>query len=512
MRPATGQQGVTELESAVALNPGDSRADHLLIMTLIAQNETEKALQAVQALEKRRPDKPDTHFLKGAVYRAKQDWASARASFEHALKLQPVYFPAAASLAQLDMRDNKPDAARGRMEAILKHDARNLDAMLLLARMELEAGHRAEAIAWLRKAVAEHPQSMQSYLMLAQVQLQSGQSSDAVTVARQARDMNPKDPRVVEVLGNAQMASGDAGGAISSFTSLTTMLPNSVQAQLKLADAYAANGDFRDANAVVRRALQLNPENLDAKAALVEILLRTKRYPEAIELAQQMQKQDPKRAQGYILEGEVWMIQQEYARAASAYEKADALQPNGLLRVRLHQAQSRLGKGAAAEAGLLEWIKTHPEDVDTRLYLAELENKAGRYKAAAEHYQALLKLDPKDVRALNNLAWALQQDGDPKAVDYAQQAFQLKPNDAVVADTLGWALVSQGNLYEGLQIMAKAVSLDTENPEIRYHLVQALARAGDTSRARGELKTLLASGKKFAQLEEARALLQRLGP
>ena len=80
-----------------------------------------------------------------------------------------------------------------------------------------------------------------------------------------------------------------------------------------------------------------------------------------------------------------------------------------------------------------------------------------------------------------------------------------------MADTAGWILVSQGKLLEGLPVLSKAVSLDGENPEIRFHHAQALAKAGDSARARSELKIVLASGKKFSQLDEARALMNRLG-
>jgi protein involved in temperature-dependent protein secretion len=77
---------------------------------------------------------------------------------------------------------------------------------------------------------------------------------------------------------------------------------------------------------------------------------------------------------------------------------------------------------------------------------------------------------------------------------------------------LGWTLINQGKLYEGLQIMFKAVELDPANPEIRFRLVQALVKAGDNTRARNELKVLLASGKKFAQAEQAQSLMKRLSP
>jgi len=296
-----------------------------------------------------------------------------------------------------------------------------------------------------------------------------------------------------------------------SFSALAGLLPKSAPAQLQLAAALAANGDQREALAAARKALQLDPASLDAMAAIGTAYLESKRYREALELAREAQKQYPQ--MGHALEADVAMAQQEYARAAAAYRKADAAQASGLLRRRAHEAESLASKGGlASDASLLEWVQRQPEDVDTRLYLGDVYAKAGNYKAAIGMYEAALKINPSDFRVINNIAWALQQTGDPRALDYAHQAFQLKPNDAIVADTLGWALVSQGKLYEGVQIMFKAVSLDPDNPEIRFRLAQALLRAGDSARARKELRALLGSGKKFDQAAEAQAILRSIAP
>ncbi len=506
------QKGIAELESAITLNPGESRADHTLIMILIAQNETDKAMRAVQSLEKRRPDKADTHFLKGAVYRAKQDWAAARASFEQALKLEPKSFASAASLAQIDIKDKKPEDARARMLSVLKLDPRNLDALLLLATMEFDAGRQKEGLDWLRKAVDDHPDSMLPFAVYANALLQAGQPADALAPAQKARELSPKEARLAELVGDIQKAMGKKDEAIVSYATATRLEPMSVALQIKLAEAFSSNGNLREADNILRRTLKILPQNIAVQSALAENLMQFGRYAEAIDLAKQIQRLVPKRATGHILEGEIGMGQQDYARAAAAFENANALEANGLIRVRLHQARTFLGKGAVSDAGLQEWVKAHPEDLSTRFYLAEIEGKAGRTKVSIEHYQAILKVSPKHAPALNNLAIALHQQGDPKAADYAIQAFQLKPNDARLADTAGWILVSQGKLLEGLPVLTKALSLDKDNPEIRYHLVQALVKAGDTARARSELKTLLASGRKFDQLEEARALLNRIGP
>ena len=511
IRTGNAQKGVAELESAISLNPGESRADHTLIMLLLAQNETDKALAAAQSLEKRRPDKADTHFLKGAVYRAKQDWPAARASFEQALKIEPKSFASAASLAQIDIKDKKPEDARARMQAVLKIDPKNLDALLLLSTMEIDAGRQKEGIEWLRKAVGEHPNSMLPFAVLADALLKAGQHSDALGLAHKARELAPNESRVAELLGDINKAMGKKDAAITSYATAAQLQPTAIAVRVKLAEAFASNGNMREANNIARRTLQAFPQSIAAKSALAENLMNTKNYTEALDLAKQIQARAPTQAVGFLLEGEIGIGQQDYPRAAAAFEKADTLRPNGLTRVRLHQARTALGKGAAPETGLRDWVKSNPEDLSTRFYLAEIEGKAGRNKLAIEHYQAILKTNSKHVGALNNLAIALHQEGNPKAAEYAIQAFQMQPDDARLADTAGWILVNQGKLLEGLPVLTKAASMDSENPEIRLHLAQAYAKAGDMARARGELKKVLASGKKFAQMEEARALSTKLG-
>lgn len=511
VRSGEATKGVAELESAIDLNPNDSRNDHTLVMILIAQNENDKAMQIVQALEKRRPDKADTHFLKGAVYRAKQDWAAARASFEQALKLEPKSFSAAASLAQLDMRDKNPDAARAHMQSVLKLDPKNLDALLLLATIEFDLGRQKEGIEWLRKAVADHANSMLPFAVLADALRRAGDYGDALVAAQKARELNPKDARVAELIGDIQLAMGKKDAAITSYATAAHLQPNSVALQVKLAEAFASNGSLREANNVIRRTLQVFPNSIAAKTALAENLIQSKSFTEALDVAKEIQKQAPMQPVGYLLEGEIGMAQQDYGRSATAFEKADTIRANGLTRVRLHQARTLLGKDAP-DSGLREWIKNNPHDLSIRFYVAELETRAGRNKAAIEQYQAILKQSPRHVGSLNNLAIALHREGDPKAADYAIQAFQMQPNDARLADTAGWILVGQGKLLEGLPLLTKAVSMDGNNPEMRFHLAQALVKAGDNARARSELKIALATGKKFAQLDEARALLARLGP
>jgi Flp pilus assembly protein TadD len=223
-----------------------------------------------------------------------------------------------------------------------------------------------------------------------------------------------------------------------------------------------------------------------------------------------LQKNAPNSPHGFLLEGEIQAAQQDFGRSLAAFQKAESLESNAYTRIKVHEVQTLLQK-AAPEAPLLDWLAKHPDDIGLRFYLADLYGRTGRHKDAIAHYDHILRLDAKDFRALNNMAWSLIHMNDPKSVEVAEKVFQMRPNDGVTADTFGWALVSQGKLYEGVQIMFKAVSLAPENTEVRMHLIQALVKAGDTARARAELKTLLSSRKPFPQAEEARSMLARLG-
>src|SRR6185436_14463111 len=120
-------------EAASAGDANDYQADLALITNYLRRRDAGKALAAVRALEKKQPANPMTHNLKGGAQILDKDFAGARASFERALQLQPTYMPAVGNLAQLDLREKKPDLARKRYEAVLKKEPNNEQALLGLA-------------------------------------------------------------------------------------------------------------------------------------------------------------------------------------------------------------------------------------------------------------------------------------------------------------------------------------------------------------------------------------------
>lgn len=504
------ERAVAELETAATLDTQSSQADVLLIMTYLSRQENDKAMAALKNMETAQPNNPLTHNLKGAIYLAKKDKISARASFEKALSLQPAYFPAAMNLAQLDLQEKNPASAQKRFEAILEKDKGNLQAMIALAQLAIIQGQGKEVESWLQRANKEHPEALQPITLLVGHYLKTGEKKKALDLAQKMQASHPESPELLDLLAQTYLAGDNKEKALESYERLAAVMPGSALAQYRIAAVHKAMQNERAAYGGLKKALALQPDYLDAQLALADMELRKGNHDEALKIARQIQKQREKSPVGYLLEGDSFMAQTKPGLAVKAYEQGLAISKNSLLMMKLHAALSQSGKVKEAETRILQWLKEHPADTSVRMYLAHSYLGAKKSKAAIEQYQSVLLQEPKNSLALNNLAWLYQHEKDPRALNYAEQAYQVGPNNPSILDTLGWMLVEQGNTTRGLPLLQKATSLAPEAAEIHYHLVLGLVKSGDKAKARKELEQLLATGKTFSRIEEARALLKQL--
>ena len=479
------------------------------VKKLIREREFDKALQELQTLEQSRPQDPNVFNLRGAIYVHRGDLANARKSFEQALSIDGTLMDAANNLAQLDLLERNPEAARKRFESILAKDKAHGGAMLGLAGIAAATGKEGEYVEWLHKAAQADPTALQPRMLLANHYLQKNQPRKALPVAQEAQRASPDNPQVLAALGAAQLATNEKDGALKTYDQLARLTPQDPSAHYKLATAYAAKQDVEGVKSSVEKALKLKPDYAEAEILLATAELGAGRHAAALESAHRLQRQNAKSPAGFVLEGDIFMAKKEYVAAAKAYERALEKRSNGLLVVRLHQALSASGGSRQADTKLVQWLNEHPGDTVVRSYFAGNLAQAKQSMQAAEQYQLILKTDPKSVVALNGLAVVYHQQNDPRAAATAQQAYELDSDNPYVMDTLGWILASGGNA-RGLELIGKAVQIDPLQPTFRYHLAAALAKSGDKAKARAELEKLAAEKANFPERGEANALLRQL--
>jgi putative PEP-CTERM system TPR-repeat lipoprotein len=503
-------RGIAELERAAVLDPKSEQAGSALVRAELSLKHNDKALAAVKAMVAAQPDNPLVRNLEGGVLIAKGDRAGARASFEKAVSLQPTFYAAVMNLAQLDLEDKKPDAAKKRLEALLEKDKKNIPAMSALASLAQTQNQAAEATTWLEKAHAENPAAVAPATRLATHYLRTQQPAKALTLTRQMQTANPTNPDLLDLLGQAQIATKDLPGALETYSKLASVAPKSASAQFRLASAHMMlKNDVAAANDL-KKAIALQPNFTLAYLAQAELALRNNRPEEALAAARQVQKQPGQESAGLALEGDIQIQLKKPALALPMYEKAFALTKSPKLVIVIHRLMTQLGKEKEANERLAQWTREHPEDLVSAMYVAEGNIASKQYKAAIAQMEALLKKAPDNWTVLNNLAWSYQQEKDPKALETAERAYQLAGDAPLVMDTLGAILTERGDTKRSVPLLQKASGLAPKDLDVRLHLAQALAKSGDKVNARKEAQQVVATGKGYARLAEAEALLKQL--
>lgn len=504
------QAGLGDLQMATSLDPKSSRSTMALVQTEMGLKHYDKALAAVDALIQQEPNNPQSYNLKGAVNMVKGDVPAARAALEKAVALQPTFTPAVKNLARLDLVEKKPDAAKQRYEKVLEKDKNNVEAMTALGQLALLQNRPDEATSWFEKASNVNPNAVAPAVTLGMHYLRTNQAPKALSLARKLQTANPTNAELIDLLGQAQVAGKDMNGALETYSKLVNISPKSAMPHMRLAAVHMAMQNNAAATDDLKRAVELQPDLVPARMAQVEMAMRNGRPDDALAIARQIQKQNDKSPVGYATEGDILLAQNKAAQALPSYDKAFALAKSPQILVRALQAMTAAGKGKEAQARAAQWLKDHPNEPLVSMYVAESSLARKEYKPAIATLESVLKANPNNPAALNNLAWAYQQEKDPRALPTAEQAYKLAANNPGVMDTLGWMLVEQGNTARGVPLLQKASGLAPNAAEIRYHLAVGLHKAGDKQGARKELNQLLSDGKPFAQADDARALLKTL--
>jgi putative PEP-CTERM system TPR-repeat lipoprotein len=509
---AQGDQvrGMKELELATALDPKSTEASLTLVQSQLGLKQYDEAMKTVLSMEKQQPNNPQVQTLKGFVYHAKGDTKSARVAFERAVTLQPTFFPAVSNLARLDLQEQNFNAAKQRFVKVLEADKNNGSAMAALGDLALVQKRPDEATSWFVKASDANPESINPALRLGMHYLQLNRPQDALNLTRKYLTTHPTNPDLLDLQGQAQLASKDGSAALETYSKLVSVLPKSAPAQLRMATANMMLKKESAAAENLKRAVELQPDFIPARLAQVDLAMRTSRYNEALSMTRELQKINSKLPSAYAIEGDVLLAQKKPTEAVHAYEKALANSESPVMLLKIVQALELSGKSKEAMARTTQWLKEHPNDTTIKLFLADRNLANREFKPAIALLEQITKQDPNNAIALNNLAWAYQQEKDPRALATAERAFSVAGESAGVMDTLGWILVEQGNMQRGVPLLKKAATAASGSPEIAYHLVVGLHKAGKRDEARAELDKLLATNQVFPQLEEARALRKTL--
>jgi predicted Zn-dependent protease len=173
----------------------------------------------------------------------------------------------------------------------------------------------------------------------------------------------------------------------------------------------------------------------------------------------------------------------------------------------LRAGQPTEAQTARVEARLRKALDGLGSKTTLLVHLADLEDLRGHFEQAEGFYRQAVQQDPRNVVALNNLAWLLAQrsGGGDEALTLINRAIELLGPRPELLDTRGVVYLSQGQADLAVKDLARA-TLDTPSGPRYYHLARAHQLAnnrGEALRALREAERLGLSPQQLHPVERA---------
>jgi cellulose synthase operon protein C len=505
-------RAIAELESISKSSGKDTDPAALaLISTLMAEKQFDKAQVAAADFAQKFPNSVIPQHVLGDVARARGDAPAAQIAYKKAIQLSPKFLPTIVALAELDLSLGNKDAARSHFDKLIQADPKNSDALLGLGRiLAMGAGTRAQALDAHKAAQSAAPNALEPALALAQFYTQQNSPAESIKLLEELRRTRPNEPSVLDQLALAYARSGERQKAMDLLETMLKTNSSSAALYFRIGDLRAAMGDNQGALNAFSKAAELQPKALESRVALANLYLRMGRKTEARNLLTQLSTEWPNAAMVTVLAGDFASSDKQYDQAITAYRKALKQQNSGEIARKLHLALVEAKQDGAADELLRSWYANNPQDLGIMMQAGQLKMDRAAWKESVAIFGEILKRQPENVPALNNIAWSLHQLNDRNAKPFAQKALSLEPKSPTILDTLGVITSDQGDTAKGLELIRAAVTLAPTVGEYRVHLAQALFKAGDKPGAIAEVERLLRERPDDPAAPQARELRKQL--
>jgi tetratricopeptide (TPR) repeat protein len=431
---------------------------------------------------------------------ASSRFAEAIPIYEKLVKALPGNTGLLLNLALAEEMAGQPARAIPHFETVLKVQPNSLPALLSLSMARLQLNQSREALAPLRKAIELDPGNLNAIGMLAEAELDQKLFEDAAAHYRALTDKNAADPRAWYGLGKAYESL-----ATRTFDRLNQSAPQSVYIAILLADTRLERHQYRSAFFFYNEAQRKSPdfpgihsglaavyrqtnhedwagdeqkreENLpapDCRMQAAECAFFSKHFIEAIKNA------DSNAAPATLF----WATKAYNELAVEAFYRLSALPES----VEIHALKAQILHDHKQDLEAAnEWrtaLKLAPGDANVKRQLAAALFDAKDYRAVIPLAEEQLAQTPKAPDLNYLLGASLFRTAQPeKALPYLELAVRGNTDVPVADAALGLTLVAVNKNAEAIPYLKKALVLDDDG-SVHYSLARAYRATGESQLA-----------------------------
>jgi len=510
-----GEKAEAALKAFVELNPESGKLRLALGQLYETTERPEEARKVYAALGKLAPK--SVEGLAGRNRVAALDLRAGKmvegnAELENILKDAPDDATALLLRSGVRFTEKKFDDAIGDLRLVLRKEANNDRALLLLAQSYLQKNDLPLAKDTYRRLLEVAPDSPEGLQQLAALYVAEKDYADAEALLRQRIAKQPDDlvasGRLVEIL----MAQGSPGKAEEEARRMTALTNQTGVGDFSLGRVLAQQKDYGAASDAFRKSVAARAGDPLPLEGLVRSLLAEGKQAEAITVLNQQLNNNQNQLFAKFLLGGIYGESGDQVKAEGYLEDVLKDKPDSVVG---WASLAGVYKDREARIRVYErGIKAIPGSVELSMLLATEFEQSNRYDDAMQVYEGLLKTSPTYEPAINNLAALLLDQRTDKASH--ARALQLaeslaKAENPAMLDTLGWAYYRAGKYPEAVRVLERVVAKAGQFPVFRYHLGMAYLKAGNAVGAKQELtKAVDKVQGEYPGLAEARSTLATL--
>jgi tetratricopeptide (TPR) repeat protein len=274
------------------------------------------------------------------TYRNRADYVNlAIENYKEAIKADPTASALSEELSDVYVQTGRLREGQADAEETLKKNPNDLTAHRLLARIYTRLIGDAQRVdeMMLKRAIDEYrkigalaPGDTDAWLMVGRLEKAQGDSVEAEKAYQKVLAIDKTNEDALTGLALVYSDLGDNAKAAALLKTLTDSNPSARSLQA-LAAAYEQMRDFKGASQALRQELSLNPPNeKDVERALAQDLTLAMQYDDALNVYEDMAKDDPDDANAYLRMSQIYRERRDFPKAREAGDKAKAIEPNSI--------------------------------------------------------------------------------------------------------------------------------------------------------------------------------------
>ena len=405
-----------------------------------------EAEAAFQLAEKRRPQDATASWLLGQSLLELQRAEDAAATLERAIERSPqkadllLIFQDLGRAYRRSRQTEKANAVWQRMESQFPNDLRVKEqiATTLLDEGDLEAA--VVRFAELSKLHRDPYQKTQNAITAADLKLQLGRQDEALRdLEEQLHTLDPESWLARDIrrrIDQAFLRNNDQAGLVSYYETWLQNHPDDLEVISSLGRALTLQGRGLDAQAWYRKALEKAPTSIPLRKSLLEQLVRTRMFDEAMTQSQKLLEIDPDNIEHLKEWGLLALYRDDVplaerrATATTIWKRMLSVRPDdpGVL-VQVAELMRRAELSDEALPLYRQAMELAPQDSQYREYLGDYLQTLGRTEEAVQVWNTIAEGDQRNTVNLIRLAEIFRAAGlQDKAISTLQAACELTPD------------------------------------------------------------------------------------